>query len=308
LPDRRLIWRGVQILGALALVGLAMRSLLSNWSNLRSQEIAWHLDPAWIALSLGITWLAYAGLIEAWRRVVVSLGQRLRYPDAARITMVSNLGKYVPGKVWAIAGAAYLAQQVGVAPAAAIAAAVVLQALALASGVLLVAGLAPALQGIPAGYLVGGAALGAAALGGIAVLCSGRALEVVQRWLPRSVPRLEPIAPGVMLAALVVNGLAWCAYGLAFLALVRGVLPTTALPWALATSVFTTSYLIGLLVAFAPGGLGVRESMFVLLLGGPLGVKVAGALALATRVTLTIAELGAALPFLLVRTSRGAPR
>ncbi|HZH39500.1 MAG TPA: lysylphosphatidylglycerol synthase domain-containing protein, partial [Gemmatimonadales bacterium] len=141
-----------------------------------------------------------------------------------------------------------------------------------------------------------------------AALCSRRALEAVQRRLPASIPRLEPIPPGVMLAALGVNALAWSAYGLAFVALARGVLPGASLPWTLATSVFTTSYLIGLLVAFAPGGLGVRESMFVLLLGGPLGVKLAGALALATRVTLTIAELGAAAPFLLFRTSRGAPR
>jgi uncharacterized membrane protein YbhN (UPF0104 family) len=308
LTERRTWWRLAQAIGAVVLVALAVRSLSRNWNDLQSQSIEWRIDPAWIALSLAITWLAYAALIEAWRRVVVSLRQRLGYWDAARITMVSNLGKYIPGKVWAIAGAAYLAQQVGVAPAAAIASAVVLQALALASGVILVAVLAPGLAMVPPGYLIGGAGLGAAALAGVAILCSRRALEVVQGWLPRSLPRLEPIAPAAMLAALAVNAAAWCAYGLAFLALTRGVFPGTPLTWSLATSVFTTSYLIGLLVAFAPGGLGVRESMFVLLLGGPLGVKLAGALALATRVTLTIAELGAALPFLLFRTSRGASR
>lgn len=308
MTDRRTWWRVLQLVGAVVLVALAIRSLTRNWSDLRSQSIAWQISPAWIVLSLVITWLAYAGLIEAWRRVVVSLKQRLGYWDAARITMVSNLGKYVPGKVWAIAGAAYLAQQVGVSPAAAVASAVVLQALALASGAMLVALLAPGLGALPSGYLVGGAVLGVLALTGVGVLCSARALAWVQRWLPKSLPRLEPIAPGVMGVALLVNALAWCAYGLAFLALTRGVFPGTVLSWTLATSVFTTSYLIGLLVAFAPGGLGVRESMFVLLLGGPLGVKLAGALALATRVTLTIAELGAAVPFLLVRTSRGAPR
>jgi len=303
-------WRVVQGVGAVVVVALAVRSLARNWSALQGQGIAWRIDPLWIALSLLITWASYAALIEAWRRVVVSLQQRLGYWDAARITMVSNLGKYVPGKVWAIAGAAYLAQQVGVTKTAAVASAVVLQALALASGVILIAVLAPGLQGVPSGYVIGGAVLGAAAIGGVAVLCSRRALDAIQRRLPSSIPwpRLEPIAPGVMLAALGVNALAWCAYGLAFVALTRGVLPGVSLPWTLATSVFTTSYLIGLLVAFAPGGLGVRESMFVLLLGGPLGVKLAGALALATRVTLTIAELGAAVPFLLVRTSRGAPR
>lgn len=308
MPERRVWWRVVQVVGAVVLVALAVRSLARNWNDLQTQSIQWKIDPLWIVVSLAITWGAYAGLIEAWRRVVESLRQRLGYWDAARITMVSNLGKYVPGKVWAIAGAAYLAQQVGVTKTAAVASAIVLQALALASGVILVALLAPGLHGVPVGYVIGGAALGVAAVGGVVVLCSRRALDAIQRRLPPSIPRLEPIAPGVMLAALGVNAAAWCAYGLAFVALTRGVLPEVSLPWTLATSVFTTSYLIGLLVAFAPGGLGVRESMFVLLLGGPLGVKLAGALALATRVTLTIAELGAAVPFLLIRSSRGASR
>src|SRR6185437_2085439 len=199
LTDRKTWWRVVQVVGAVVLVALAVRSLARNWNDLQSQTIEWKIRPLWIALSLVITWGAYAGLIEAWRRVVESLRQRLGYWDAARITMVSNLGKYVPGKVWAIAGAAYLAQQVGVTKTAAVASAVVLQALALASGVILVAILAPGLQGVPAGYLIGGAALGVAAVGGVVVLCSRRALDAIQRRLPPSLPRLDPIAPGVML-------------------------------------------------------------------------------------------------------------
>ena len=39
--------------------------------------------------------------------------------SAARIWTVSNLGKYLPGKVWAIAGMALMARQAGVSPAAA---------------------------------------------------------------------------------------------------------------------------------------------------------------------------------------------
>jgi len=232
LPERRTWWRVVQGAGAVVLVALAVRSLSRNWTALQGQSIAWRIDPLWIALSVLITWAAYAALIEAWRRVVVSLQQRLGYWDAARITMVSNLGKYVPGKVWAIAGAAYLAQQVGVTKTAAVASAVVLQALALASGVILIAILAPGLQGVPSGYLIGGVVLGAAAIAGVAVLCSRRALEAIQRRLPASIswPRLEPIPPGVMLAALGVNALAWSANGLAFIALARGVLPGASLP------------------------------------------------------------------------------
>ena len=61
---------------------------------------------------------------------------------------------------------------------------------------------------------------------------------------------------------------------------------------------FTASYLAGFLALIAPGGLGVREGLFILMLQGTLGIGAATALALASRVLLTITEFGAAVPFL----------
>ena len=56
---------------------------------------------------------------------------------------------------------------------------------------------------------------------------------------------------------------------------------------------------------YAPGGIGVRESMLILLLQPTIGLGQAIALAAASRLALTINELGVALPlFLLGRTSR----
>ncbi|MGH7536840.1 MAG: hypothetical protein ACREMG_14850, partial [Gemmatimonadales bacterium] len=52
------------------------------------------------------------------------------------------------------------------------------------------------------------------------------------------------------------------------------------------------------LALLAPGGLGVREGVFILMLQGPLGIRAATALALASRLLLTLTELGAAAPFL----------
>jgi hypothetical protein len=50
----------------------------------------------------------------------------------------------------------------------------------------------------------------------------------------------------------------------------------------------------------------VRESVFILMLQGPVGPAAAAALALASRVLLTITEFGAAVPFLAF--PRGRPR
>ena len=300
-------WRVTQVVLAVLVVGIAVRRLVANWSELRSQDVAWSVRPASLVLSVLIVWAAYALLIEAWRRVVISMRQRLSYVAAARICMVSNLGKYVPGKVWAIAGNAVMAQRAGVDAHAAVAAAILNQALAIGSGVILVSALSPAaLRAYGSGYVIATIVLGAAAIGAVLTLTSRRALQLLQRLLPASIPPLVPVSPGVMLGSLVVNALAWGGYGFAFLVLAHGLSPDAALSWTLATTVFTISYLVGLVALFAPGGVGVRESAFTLLLAPPLGLKLAVALALATRVLLTITELGAAVPFLL--TPKGASR
>jgi hypothetical protein len=305
--ERRRWWRVAQVLLAVLVVGLAIRKLATNWGLVRAQAIHWELRPLWLLASVAIVWLAYALLVEGWRRVVIAMSQRLSYRDAARICMVSNLGKYLPGKVWAIAGNALLSREAGVDPPAAVAAAIVLQALALASGVVLVAILSPGtLRSYGTAYVIATVGLGVAAVIGVAILTSPAALQALQRRLPASLPPLTPVPAAVMAGAFLINLVAWSAYGVAFLGLARGLTPEAHLSWSLATTVFTISYLVGLVALFAPAGAGPREGVFILLLTGPLGAKLAVALALATRVLLTITELGAAAPFLFVR--KGATR
>jgi hypothetical protein len=249
----------------------------------------------------------YALLIAAWRVMLSAWGQRLGGWTAARIWTVSSLGKYLPGKIWAIAGMALMAREQGVAPWAATGSAVVLQMLAVGTGAA-VAGLtgARALEAARPGAGAGLVALVALALVGVALLLWPPVLQRLLRWVApeageRAVPALGPLAFGVA-----ANLVAWAGYGLALWFLARGLLPESGLGLTRAIAVFTASYLAGFLALVAPGGLGVREGLFILMLQGPLGIGAATALALASRVLLTITEIGAAIPFLAF--PRGKPR
>src|SRR6478672_12352886 len=170
---RRSIWRVLQFVVGALLVALAVRSIIRNWESLRAQSLDWQLSPATIALSVLTVFAAYAILIEAWRRVVLSMGERLPFLTAVRIWFLASLGKYIPGKVWAIAGAAVLARRAGVDPSVAVAGALVLQALALASGAAAVALTArDALQALgPAAVPIAAVLLGLSAVG-LAALAS----------------------------------------------------------------------------------------------------------------------------------------
>jgi len=302
--------RAAQWLAGLAIIAVAARSLARNWADLRSQPLEWRVQPGWLLVSALLVWLMYALLIVAWRTMLAGWGQRLDAWTAARIWTVSSLGKYLPGKVWAVAGMALMAQRAGIAPWAATGSAVVLQVLAIGTGAA-VAGLTGR-AAIEAAHRGSGAVLEllvAGAVAGVALLLWPPFLRRLLRFAaPESEARGTPAAKGIVVG-IVANAVAWIGYGVSLWLLSRGLLPGVNLGLGPAVAVFTASYLAGFLALFAPGGLGVREGLFILMLQGPLGIGPATALALASRLLLTITELGAAVPFLMYsqRRARVAP-
>ena len=300
--DRRI--RVLQWVLGLAIVGFAARSLIRNWDQLRAQPLEWNLEPGWIVLSALVVWLMYALLIAAWRRMLSAWGRGLDPWSAARIWTVSSLGKYLPGKVWAVAGMAIMAQRAGIGAGPATGSAVILQVLAIGTGAAVVG-----LTGWSALRAVyPGAATGLAVLLGTAVVAIGLLLwpGFVDRALRIAAPAAEPVRPptGAVVFGIVANAIAWVGYGLALWLLARGLLPRAELGLLPAIAVFTASYLAGFLALFAPGGIGVREGVFILMLQGPIGIGAATALAVASRLLLTITELDAAVPFLLFPRER----
>jgi hypothetical protein len=302
--DRRI--RAIQWLLGIAIVGFAVRSLVRNWDELRAQPLDWSIEPGWLVLSAVVVWLIYGLLIAAWRIMLSGWGRGLDFWSAARIWTVSSLGKYVPGKVWAVAGMALMAQRAGVGAGPATGSAVILQVLAIGTGAAVAA-------------LTGWSSLRTAypgAEGALAVLLCLSLLAVVVLLRPDSIGRLVRIAApeatvsltppaGAVAFGIAANTIAWLGYGVALWLLARGVLPRSGLGLLPAIAVFTTSYLAGFLALFAPGGIGVREGVFILMLQGPIGIGGATALAVASRLLLTVTELGAAVPFLLF--PRGKP-
>jgi glycosyltransferase 2 family protein len=303
--DRRI--RVLQWLLGLAIVGFAVRSLVRNWDELRAQPLDWSMDPGWLVLSAVVVWLMYGLLIAAWRTMLTAWGRGLDFWSAARIWTVSSLGKYLPGKVWAVAGMAVMAQRAGVGAGPATASAVILQVLAIGTGAAVAAltgwsSLRSAYPGVEGGL----AALLVLSLVAAGVLLWPESVRKVVRMAApdAAVGSLTP--PGGAVAfGLAANTIAWLGYGVALWLLARGLLPGAGLSLLRAIAVFTASYLAGFLALFAPGGIGVREGVFILMLQGPIGIGAATALAIASRLLLTVTELGAAVPFLLF--PRGRP-
>jgi len=300
----------IQWLVGLAVVYFAGRSLLSNWDQLGAQPLSLRLQPGWFLLSLLTVWLMYALLIAAWRRMLIGWGHSLDWKTAARIWTVSALGKYLPGKVWAVAGMAVMSQRAGVTPWAATSSAVVLQVLAIGTGAAL-AGLTGmgALETAHPGARGALLLLVTGAVGCVGLLLWPPFLKRLLRLVTPGTTVNDVPAAGGIVFGIGANLVAWSGYGLALWFLAQSLVPEPILSLRLATAAFAASYLVGFLALFAPGGIGVREGMFILMLKGPLGIGAATALAVGSRVLLTITELGAAAPFLVhfKRNARVAP-
>ena len=293
-------WRLVaQLLVAAVVLALVARTVASNWNSYRSLNFALELRPGWLLLSLGSLVVVSALQIESWRRILGGWAQPLRFLAGARIWFLANLGRYVPGKVWSVAGMVVLAEQEGVKRWAAAASAVAVQAVGLGTAAALVAAATPHAASplrLAGAVLVALATVGSLAWKG-ALARLGRMVGATAEW--RALPT------GAVLAGSGLTLLSWCVYGLAFWALGRGLGLPPALPLADAAGVFALGYILGLLALFAPGGIGVREGVFYVLLTPYLGSGGALALSVASRLELTVTEAVAGLGALALGGRRG---
>ena len=302
---RRTAWRVAQWVAGIAIVAFAARQLVSGWSDVAARPLVWRVHPALLVASAACIWLMYAVLIQAWRVMLAGWGDRLGVREAARIWTVSSLGKYIPGKVWALAGMALMAQRAGVRPWAATASAVMLQALAVGTGaaVVGVSGSAALRAEYPwVGFVLPALVAGSAA--GMALLLWPAFVRRLFAMARIELPGAASPGAGPVLYGVVANVVAWCGYGVAFWLLGRGLLELPGLTIGRAIAAFAASYIAGLLFLPAPGGIGVRESVVILMLTGAVGPASASALAVASRVLLTLTEFGAAAPFLLSHRER----
>lgn len=302
-------WRWIQGIAGLAVILFVIRHLVRNWEAVRTEPVAWAFSPFWILSSLVLILATYALLAESWRRMLAGWGPILPYLEAARIWVLSSMGKYLPGKIWAIAGMALLAERRGVSPAAATASAILLQVVSIGTGALLVGitGMTALEAHWPGGRLAVILVLVASVAGLVAILWPPVATRLLSRFQRAGGgdQRLSP-NPSAVAFGMIANLLAWAGYGVALYLLARGVLPTAELRLSEAIGAFAGSYIAGLLFLLAPGGLGVREGVFVWMLQDRIGPANALVLAGVSRIGMTVADLMAALPFVLLY--RRSPR
>jgi glycosyltransferase 2 family protein len=307
-PPRKLLIVA-QLIGAALLLYFVGREIARQWAAFRAEPLTVDVDGTALLISALIVIATYALLIQVWRMLIAASGASLRFWRAVRIFTVSSLWRWVPGKVWSVGAMGAMAHRDGVPPVAAAGAAILGTVLNIATGLAITLLLAwrwlgewnpdaqPAAIVLLVAGIVGILALPYALpkLGALAARVTGKTVEL----------RAPP--PWALAVAVIGNLISWALYGLAFQWLVRAVLGNASGDPTQYIVVFAASYVIGYLFLIAPGGVGPREAVMVLLLTSfnMASAKEAALIAVTSRVWLTILETVPGLLFLAHEAARG---
>lgn len=291
----RFAYIAAQVVALVLLAYFVGTRFADQWNDFRAQSV--DVEPVWtnIVASGVIVLATYALLVQVWRMLMAGGGVSLPFWRAARIWCISNLWKYVPGKVWSIGAMSAMAYREQVPPGAAAGASILGVVLNIATGIAISMLLAWRWLGeIGTGTQSAAIVLLVAAMLGLIALpyLLPRLGAFASRTLGRDV-ELRPPPPWAVGIAIIGNMVSWALYGLAFSWFARGLLPSVGGATWQYIAVFTASYVVGYLFLIAPGGLGPREAvMYQLLVAFGLATsKEATVLTVASRVWLTILEI-----------------
>lgn len=259
----------------------------------------------WIVVGVLLAVVGMSSLGLVWRSVLAALGADTRRIDVFAWYQIGNLGKYVPGGVFQVLGRAELATRGGVPRSLAYNSVALSMGATYLCGALVAAVLLP-FAALSQGSIgdtwwvvlvipVGLVALHPRVLGALFLVAEKAFGGADERQVPTARTSLGLVVrhvPGWLL-----NGLACYAVTLAF---------TRDAPFLTVMFAAIAAWVGGFLVIVVPGGIGVREALFVALAQTSMAGNTAATVAIASRLVFVTGDLlGAALATASRRPSAG---
>ncbi len=281
-----------RVLLVAAVLGGVGYAFVASWSQL--DRTAWTFSPLPAAVAFALWFAAFLWVAPLWVTVCRSLGGTITLRQGVRIHLISNLGKYLPGKVLHAVGLVVMARNLGVPGPIGVTSVLVELALSL-TGAGLVSLLAlPLVLDDQRAFLVPVVALAIGfALCVMHPAVLGRLLRLGSRFVPGArdhfdTDRLLPYPKALLLLS--AYAASWLILGSSLFASAQIVHPLNAALLPQMAGVMALSYLFGLVVPFAPAGLGARESATALFLATLMPLPAAVATSVLARVIGIMAE------------------
>lgn len=277
---------------ALVLVGAVAWAVARQWDAVRD-TIA-RIELPFLLLSMMAAMVGMFCNVMAFNAVLGALQTRVSSVEACRCYLVGQLGKYVPGSVWAMVLQMELAKKAGVPRVNGFTATIV------TLGLSTVGALVIGLVGLP--HLLGLGEVAPVAvmiLLPLAVICAlppvlTRLVNLLLVRVLRRRPLPRALGWGDVGLALGWTSVAWLCFGSHLWLLTSAEASPGLTGWVQAVGALALAMSAGSIAVVAPSGIGVREAIVVAALAPFVSAGVALGLAVASRVTFVLADLVAA--------------
>jgi len=264
-----------------------------NWIQVR--DASFSLQPFPFILSTLLFAFSYFIQIWAWYFITLKLDIALSFKKTLEGWLYSQLGKYVPGKVWILLGRFTFYQSQGKSKKA-ISIALYFETITIimAAGIISFVALIffkegrLFLSGTTFGWVI---FLLIVAL----IVLHPQVLQKIFNWILIQFKK-EPISLSLsysdILWVLMICILSWIIGGIGFYLFVQSVFSVSPSHILFLTGALAFSSTLGLIALFAPSGLGVREGVLVYLLSYLMPGSVAVVISVLTRIWITLIEIG----------------
>jgi uncharacterized membrane protein YbhN (UPF0104 family) len=296
----------MQKLIALIIVGaifyFLFRSLHESYSQLLEYDI--QINVFRIVASFILLLLCYPLTPIVWMKILDSLNEKISFQKAFSIFYISQLGKYLPGRIWAFVGQIHLTQQEGIPAKKALVCSLLFQVLN-AIGTIYAFTISflfwdkyPLAIRLLLFFLV--------LIVSILFLRSDifeRAVTFILHKVLKRDARVQ-VDKTILAYIFTILLLSWIVFGVAYYFLICSFYPISKINGVIFAGIHAISWLIGYFTFLTPGGLGIREGVQVYMLHLFIPLPISIVIALASRIWLTIGELTVALIPLLLRIKR----
>ncbi len=264
--------------------------LINNYESLKS--VRWWENPGFLSFHIMLLVLTFVLFVTAWQRLLKTIGIHEGLKVAGYTWLVSNIGKYVPGKILMVAGRIALLNNIGVRPATAAAVViwehiiVILATMPFSLFILLNYSGYYSLKIIISVMFV----LFSIILIALNPSIVGKMINYFLNLFKR--PPLEYILQRkAVMYFFIFYLITWIVYGLSGVTLAYVFGFEDKIPLFLLFNVFIFSWLMGFVSIITPGGLGVREGIMILMISPYVPMNELIVFTLFARITWTITEL-----------------
>lgn len=277
----------ITILVIAGIFALLLRNMILNWTKIPFEEL--HFNVPLILFSFGMLIIHFASYSRSWQVIMGRLGMPMTLSQSAWMIATTQVGKYIPGKIWYMVGRVYVGKQARM-DGKILAISMVLETclLMITGTIIFLTATMITGDGNP-GMVILSAVLGIVAITFLHPRVLIRASNILLRVLRKPEVAITLTYPQILHVSIYFFGL-WIAQIIGFALLVRAIYPVPFSGVFNLASAYTLSWIGGFIALFAPGGLGVREGMMTLLLSPILPLPLAIAVSLIARVWITVFE------------------